>query len=106
MNYKPKFDTDVAKFIGGTVVAQGAVIGVLEKALGSKTDRYIVSKYLTGHSSSREFTDAQWYAMNELVKPFKPEWGKWQSARTDFHQIVTELLREALLEQGQELLPF
>lgn len=106
MSYKAQFDKDVARFVDGEVLAKGAVIGVLEKAIGSKTDRYIVSKYLTGHASSKDFSEAQWFAMMELVKPFKPEGGKWQSARTNLHQIVTELLREALLEQGQELLPF
>lgn len=106
MSYKAQFDKDVARFLGGEVLAQGAVIGVLEKACGSTTDRYLVSKYLTGHASSKDFNEAQWFAMNEMVKPYKPEGGKWQSARLNLKQIVTELLREALLEQGQELLPF
>ena len=101
-----KFKKDEARFTGGVVVAQGAVIGVLEKALGSKTDRYIVSKLLTGHASSKDFTEAQWFAMMELVKPFKPEGGKWMSARNDFSQIATGLLRKALIVQEQRELPF
>ena len=107
MSYtREDFLKDVSRFVDGEVLAKGAVVGVLEKACGDKTNRYIISKYLTGKSSSKDWTEAQWFAMNELVKPFKPEGGKWQSARTDLSQILTELLRNALLEQGQAELPF
>lgn len=62
---------------------EGTIIGVLKKCAGSDDNYRLVLKSLTGHTSSKELTPAQWYALFKFVMPFKPEGGKWQSQHTD-----------------------
>jgi hypothetical protein len=99
---KDKFKKDVANFIDSEAFSKGAIVGVLSKACGGDTNRYIIAKYLTGKSSSKDLSEAEWSALLKLVAPFKPEGGKWMSARVDpsLEQICSELLREALVAQG------
>jgi hypothetical protein len=108
MNIKEQFKKDVDNFIDGEVFSKGAVVGVLSKACGGDTNRYIITKYLTGKSSSKDLSEAEWNALLKLVAPFKPEGGKWMSARSEpsLERICSELLREALIAQGQGEFPF
>jgi len=97
-----EFKTNVSKFSDGDVLAKGAITGLLERACGGKANRYLVIKVLTGKTSSKLLTEAEWYAFLLLVQPEKPVGGHWQSARGDELRVMCQnLLTEAVSQPGQ-----
>lgn len=98
-----EFNHNVAKYQDGEVLAKGAITGVLEKACGGKENRYLVLKVLTGHTSSKELTEAQWYGLLCLVQPHKPQGGHWTTQRgeADLQIICGALLARHATQEGQ-----
>jgi len=80
---KVAFNRYVSSFIGGEVFHQGTIVGVLKKCCGSDANYRLVLKALTGKTSSKLLSPAEWYAIFRFVAPYKPEGGKWQSQHTD-----------------------
>jgi len=98
-----KFKDDVENFVDGEVFHQGSVIGVLEKACGGKENRYLLLKALTGKTSSKLLTHAEWYALCKLVLPYKPQNGHWttQHGENDLHNLCGAILTRFWAENGQ-----
>lgn len=109
MNYtvesiKEGFEEYINKYDGGTMDKrfQGAVIGTLEKACGGKPEnRHRVLRMLTGHTSSKELNEAQWYALGQLTLPFKPDGGKWTSGNQHLEEVCNALLNADVDQPGQ-----
>lgn len=98
-----EFNHNVSKFQNGEVLAKGAITGVLEKACGGKENRYLVLKELTGYTSSKKLSEAQWYGLLCLVQPHKPQGGHWttQRGKTDLQIICGALLARHAMQDGQ-----
>jgi len=89
-----EFNDNVRSFQGVEVLGKGAITGVLERACGGSANRYLVLKVLTGKTSSKELSEAEWFALQRIVQPEKPAGGHWQSARGEYElkQICGNLL--------------
>ena len=103
-----EFKTNAQTTTIAPIPLMGAITGILEKACGGKANRYLVTKVLTGKTSSRLLTDSEWYAFLCLVQPEKPLGSHWRSARGDeeLRQICQILLTRAVDQPGQEKMPF
>lgn len=84
--------------------SRGSVVGILKKACKSDGDYRLVLKVLTGKTSSKELTDAQWFALFCFVKPTKPENQKWQSAHGDevLSSMCGSLIASSYRQEGQQ----
>ncbi len=100
-----EFQRDVDKHID-SVIRLGTVVGVLKGACRSDSDYRLVLKALTGKTSSKELTQAQIYALFNLVQPYKPDGGKWQSKRNNLTQMCDALIRKMVDVPEQEKMPF
>lgn len=98
-----QFEHNVIRFVSGVVFSQGSVVGILKKACRSDSDYRLVLKALSGKTSSKELTDAQWHALYLFVLPCKPEGGKWQSQHGDLElaKMCDSLVRNAVDQPGQ-----
>lgn len=102
-----EFKKNAELTITAEIALKGAITGVLEKACGGKSNRYLVLKVLTGKTSSKLLTENEWYALMCLVQPCKPLGGHWHSARdTELEQMCQILLRKAVYQPGQLQIPF
>lgn len=101
-----EFDKNAAKFVDGVVVAKGAITGVLNQACGGDDNRHLVLKALTGSTSSRSMSEAQWFALLQFVQPYKPEGGRWQSQRGDDLRVECGILLTAQADQEGQLKMF
>lgn len=72
---------------------QGAIISVLDKACGSKENRYQFAIALGCSAHSKDWTTGEWWAMSKVVKVNKP-FGKWQSTNPKFEQIVGAVMAQ------------
>ena len=86
----------------------GAIIGTLDKACGRKEDRHLVLKQLTGHTSSKELSPAQWYALYQMTMPYKPEGGKWMAGvgEESLEILCRAVLNASLDQPGQMKIEF
>lgn len=80
---KQEFQYEVDSFIDGIVFHQGTIVGVLKKACRSDSDYRLVLKALTGKTSSKLLSPAEWHGLYKFVLPVKPEGEKWHSQRGD-----------------------
>ena len=80
---------------------RGAINGILSKALGGNENRKLFLKYLTGHSSSKELSDGQWYALYCLVQPFRDPLIGWISDNPNFESAMGALLVDMARQDGQ-----
>ena len=87
-----QFKTDTESYTGGVSIHQGTVVGVMKKYCRSDGDYRLALKALTGKTSSKQLSEAEWYALYQLVLPVKPEGGKWQSGRDDIEEIINALV--------------
>jgi hypothetical protein len=79
----------------------GASIGVLEKAVKGEANRRLVLKALCGHTSIKQMSDAELYALVKFVNPDKPV-NHWVSAHGEkLEQMAGALLEEMFVENGQ-----
>jgi hypothetical protein len=101
---KREFQHDVDAFVTGVMFHKGSVVGVLKKHCRSDADYRLVLKSLTGHTSSKDMSEAQFHALYKFVLPFKPEGGKWDSQRGDDLTVMCNALVNAAVdvpEQGR-----
>jgi len=80
---KSAFDRHVSSFVDGEVFHKGTIVGVLKTCAGNDGNYRLVLKALTGKTSSKELSDAQWFALYKFVYPIKPEGEKWHSGHTN-----------------------
>lgn len=99
-----EFQRDVDKHID-SAIHLGTVVGVLKGACRSDSDYRLVLKALTGKTSSKELTQAQIYALFNLVQPYKPDGGKWQSKRDNLTQMCGALIRKMVDAPEQTKIP-
>lgn len=109
MNPIEEFEVNKFNYSGGLIEqgTKGAITGILEKACGGRDDRYLVLKALTGKTSSKELTDADWYGLLCLVQPFKPEGGKWTTSIGEYELSVKckQIIAIAAKQAGQMEMP-
>ena len=103
---KQEFDKNVNRFVDGVIIVKGAIIGVLNQACGGDDNRHIVLKALTGSTSSRSMSEAQWFALLHFVQPYKPEGQRWQSQRGDDLRVECGILLTAQADQERQLKMF
>lgn len=97
-----QFKADVKGFVVGEVFSKGAITGVLSKACGGDSNRYLILKVLTGKTSSKFLDEAEWYALLKMVQPYKPEGGHWMSKREEELRLACgALLTFQADQQGQ-----
>lgn len=101
-----QFKKDEEEYQEGAIIEpgiKGAVVGILTRAAKGEANRHLVLKVLTGHTSSKEIADRQWYALLRLVEPEKPEGGKWQSAKGEYilTNICGQLIVHGMVQAGQ-----
>lgn len=102
---KREFQKDVDAFVDGEVFSRGAIVGVLKKHCRNDSEYRQVLKALTGKTTSKQLTPAEWYALLKFVKPFKPEGGKWGSERgEDLNRMCNALVRS--LDEAPEQTTF
>lgn len=99
---KEQFERDKAEYIG-QIFHHGTVIGVLNKACHGEANRRLVLKVLTGQTSSKLLTDAEFYALHQFVQPCKPAGGHWMSQRGDaeLESMCEALLTASVDQPGQ-----
>ena len=103
-----EFKSNCEKYSGGKNDMKGVITGLMNKACGGEANRYLVLKALTGKTSSKLLTDAEWYGLLLLIQPEKPEGGKWQSAIGDYELslICGQILGFSAKQDGQLEIPF
>lgn len=104
MNYsdiQKRFDYYVAHAAGWNTKQKGAIIGILNTACGSDENRKWLLKQLTGYSSSKDLSDAQWYALFQFVKP-STDGGIWHSVTPNFEHLCQIVIAEACKSPLQE----
>lgn len=103
-----EFKSNCEKYSGGQNDYKGVITGLLNKACGGEANRYLVLKALTGKTSSKLLTEAEWYGLLLLIHPEKPEGGKWQSAIGDHElsMICGRILGFSSKQDGQLEIPF
>lgn len=91
---KQEFKQDMDNFVDGDVFSKGAIVGVLKKHCQSDADYRLVLKALTGKTSSKLLTPAEWFALLEFVKPYKIMGvGRWDTQREDLGAACSALVR-------------
>lgn len=80
---KSAFDRHVKSFVDGEVFHQGTIVGILKTCAGSDSNYRMVLKELTGKTSSKLLSPAEWFALFKFVMPIKPDGEKWHSKHTN-----------------------
>lgn len=103
-----QFEHNVITYYAWVNFSKGSVVGILKKACRSDSDYRLVLKVLSGKTSSKEISEAQFYALYLFVMPWKPEGGKWGSGRGDSElaKMCDSLIREAVDVPEQSRMPF
>lgn len=79
---------------------QGVIIGLLDKACGSKENRYHFALALGMKAHSKDWTPAEWYAVSQICKVDKVG-SKWESTEPNFQAIVDTVMRNIVEQEGQ-----
>ena len=101
--HKSNYGTSREQLIYGN---HGAIVGALNKACKGDENRKRLLKILTGHSSSKDLTLADWYALSHMVKPHKdPTTDRWTyNDKLDY--LVGVLLEADAIANGQMQIEF
>jgi len=79
----------------------GAIVGALNKACKGDENCKRLLKVLTGHTSSKDLTLADWYALAHMTKPHKdPTTDRWTYAE-NLEYLCGVLLESDAVENGQ-----
>lgn len=97
---KQQFEHDKAEY-AGQIFHHGTVVGVLNKACNGEANRRLVLKALTGKTSSKLLTDAEFYALHRFVQPYKPEGFTWMSQKDNLEQLCGILMTSLVDQPGQ-----
>lgn len=79
---------------------QGVIIGLLDKACGSKENRYQFAIALGMPPHSKDWTAGEWYAVSQIVKADKPI-DKWIATEPKFELIVGAVMAKVNDQVGQ-----
>ena len=80
---------------------RGVIIGILDKACGSKENRYQFAKALGLPAHSKDWTDAEWYAVSQMVKIDKDPALGWIATNPNFTAIVGAVMAQVGKQEGQ-----
>jgi hypothetical protein len=72
---------------------QGVIIGLLDKACGSKENRYQFAIALGMAPHSKDWSVGEWYAVSQIVKADKPA-DKWIASNPNFDSIIGAVMAE------------
>ena len=72
---------------------QGVIIGLLDKACGSKENRYHFSIALGMAPHSKDWSVGEWYAVSQMVKVDKSA-DKWIASNPNFDSIVGAVMSQ------------
>ena len=96
--HKSNFGTPREKPVYGN---HGAIVGALNKACKGDENRKRLLKVLTGHTSSKDLTLADWYALAHMTRPHKdPITDRWTYA-DNLEYLCGVLLESDAVENGQ-----
>jgi len=96
--HKSNYGTSREQLIYGN---HGAIVGALNKACKGDENRKRLLKILTGHSSSKDLTLADWYALAHMTRPHKdPITDRWTYA-DNLEYLCGVLLESDAVENGQ-----
>ncbi len=85
---------------------QGVIIGILDKACGSKENRYQFSVALGLPAHSKDWTVGEWYAVSQIVKVDKDPATGWGATEPKFQEIIGAVLAQIGRNDKQmELIP-
>lgn len=73
---------------------QGVIIGLLDKACGSKENRYQFAIALGMVPHSKDWSAGEWYAVSQIVKVEKLEVGTWVASEPNFLHIVNAVMAQ------------
>lgn len=79
---------------------RGVIIGLLDKACGSKENRYQFAVKLGLNPHSKDWTPGEWYAVSQIVKVDKVN-GNWIATEPNFEKIVGLVMSEVNQSAGQ-----
>lgn len=78
---------------------RGALIGALNRELGGDGNRKQFLKALTGFASSKDLTDAEWWALKHVLE-YENVGGAW-AISTEAAQAARQVIAEAMQSPGQ-----
>lgn len=84
---------------------QGVIIGLLDKACGSKENRYQFALALGMKAHSKDWTPAEWYAVSQICKVDKVG-NKWEATEPNFQAIIDTVMRNVGEQAGQKKMNF
>lgn len=79
---------------------RGVIIGLLDKACGSKENRYQFAITLGMKPHSKDWTDGEWWAVSQMLKVDKPH-DKWEATEGKFEIIVGAVMAQIGKQEGQ-----
>ncbi len=71
---------------------RGVIINLLDKACGSKDNRYQFAIALGLPAHSKDWTTGEWYAVSQMVKPDKDPAIGWIATEPNFAAIVGAIM--------------
>lgn len=80
---------------------RGVIIGILDKACGSKENRYQFAKALGLPAHSKDWTDAEWYAVSQMVKVDKSMTLGWIPTEPNFQSIIDAVMAKIGANENQ-----
>ncbi len=85
---------------------RGVIIGLLDKACGSKDNRYQFAVALGLPAHSKDWSAGEWYAIGQMVKVEKNPATGWEASEPKFQEIVGAVLAHIGRNDKQmELIP-
>lgn len=80
---------------------QGAIISQLDKACGSKDNRYQFAAALGLPVHTSDWTTGEWYAVSQIVKIDKDPALGWIATNANFPKIIGVVMAQVGKQEGQ-----
>lgn len=79
---------------------RGVLIGMIDKACGSKDNRYQFAISLGMKAHSKDWSDGEWWAVYQMIKPDKVG-THWAATEPKFQEIVDAVMRKVAENPAQ-----
>ena len=83
---------------------RGVIIGILDKACGSKENRYQFAKALGLPAHSKDWSEAEWYAVSQMIKADKSMTLGWIPTEPNFQSIIDAVMAKIGANENQGVL--
>lgn len=80
---------------------RGVIIGILDKACGSKENRYQFAKALGLPAHSKDWSEAEWYAVSQIIKADKSMTLGWIPTEPNFQSIIDAVMAKIGANENQ-----